>query len=135
MDNVELGRARCLLEEKRSPTNSEDFLLRLAWTLLFAVEGKRKEAYKTLDEETKKFVRAKFIVTSDVAEFYAVLGDTREAMDWRSLAVDNGDEGSNWFLRDLRLKKIRNNDDFHRIIRNIESNKAMLKQKSTLNHN
>jgi hypothetical protein len=135
MDNGETIQARNLLEEKRPPSSSKNFLLRLTWALLLAVEGKRKEADNAMDEEVKKFARATVHVTSDVAEFYAVRRQTKEATDWLQQAVDNGDERAIWFQRDPRLMNIQNNEDFRRIIRNINSNRAKRKQQSTLAHN
>jgi tetratricopeptide (TPR) repeat protein len=133
MDNHEYDKAHALLEEKRSL--SENFLLRMAWALLYAVQGNRKEANIAMNEDLQKFAGATFTVTSEVAEFYAVLNEPDKAVDWLQKAVDNGDERSDWFVQNERLKSLWKNDKFVRIINNINSNKAKRRQQTSLNHN
>jgi tetratricopeptide (TPR) repeat protein len=120
MDSGEVDKARALLEEKK-PKLSENYLWRLTWALLLAVEGKRDDAIKTMDEETLKFADAAFIATSDAAEFYAVLGDTDKAVEWLDRAIRNGDERAAWFRRNPRLANIQKDPRFLRLIENLEA--------------
>lgn len=89
--------------------------------MLHAVEGKREEAIKLMDQETEKFVSAAFVVTLDGAEFFAQMGDTGKAIEWVQLAVRNGDERVDWFRRDPRLASIQKDERFLRIIESVEA--------------
>ena len=120
LDTGQREKARSLLEEKRSmfPGN---YLWRHAWALLLAEEGKREEALQTMDEETLKFAAPMFLVTSQTADFYAVLGDTSKAVEWLDRAVRNGDERVEYFKRNPRFASIRQDPRFLRIIDSIEA--------------
>ena len=43
-----------------------------------------------MDADVLKFAGAVIIVTSQTADFYAVLGDTGKALDWLGQAVNKG---------------------------------------------
>ena len=120
MDAGDLSQARRVLEEKRS-LYSENYMWRHSWALLLAVEGKREEALRTMDAETLKFLDAAFVVTSEAAEFYAVLGDTATAVEWLDRAVRHGDERVEWFRKDPRLASIQKDERFLRIVESIEA--------------
>jgi hypothetical protein len=61
-----------------------------------------------------------FIVTLDVAEAYALMGDLTNALEWFGIAVRNGDERISWFRRDPRLAPIRGDSKFQLILQSIE---------------
>jgi predicted Zn-dependent protease len=127
LDSGHLEMAETLLEQKR-PAFAGNFVWRESRALLLAVQGKRKEALQTMDEDTLKFAGAAFPATLAVAEFYAVLGDSSKAIEWLERAVRNGDERPDWFRRDARLASIRQDPRFQAIINSIE---ARRKQRQT----
>jgi len=120
MQGRQLDKARALLEEKRQlfPGN---YLWQATWAFLLALEGKRDEALRAMDEETLKFFDAAIVVTLGAAEFFAVEGDTSKAIEWLDKAVRNGDERAEWFRKDPWLASIREDANFHRILDSIEA--------------
>jgi hypothetical protein len=60
-------------------------------------------------------------VASNVAEFYAVLGDRAKALDWLDRAVRVGDERADWFERNPLLANIRQEPRFREIVDGIRS--------------
>ncbi len=118
LDAGELVKARAILERGRS-VDPKNYLVRLAWALLLALEGKREEAMKEMDEEVLKFASANFIATLGAAEFYASLGEASKALEWLERAVRNGDEREEWFRRDPLLASIRNEPRFQQILDSI----------------
>jgi tetratricopeptide (TPR) repeat protein len=120
MDNGDIDKARALLEEKR-PMGPPNYMWRHTWALLLAVEGKRTQAFQAMDEETLKFARVNFFVTSETADFYAALGDPAKATDWIRQAVRNGDERTDWFRKNPRLASIQKDEGFLRIVESIEA--------------
>jgi tRNA A-37 threonylcarbamoyl transferase component Bud32/tetratricopeptide (TPR) repeat protein len=120
LDADAIDKARALLEEKRDAFG-QNFVWRSAWSLLLACAGKRREAIEAMDGETLKFARFVFMATLEVAEFYAVLGDTSRAIEWLEASVRNGDDRVEWFGRDPRLAAIRDDARFRQILQSIEA--------------
>jgi hypothetical protein len=54
-----------------------------------------------------------------VADFYAVLGEARKALDWLERAVRNGDDRAEWFQRDPLLANLRKQPRFQQIVASI----------------
>lgn len=63
-----------------------------------------------------KIAAAFALLTSEVADVYAVLGDTPKALEWLDQAVRNGDERAEWFRRDPMLANIREHPRFQQIL-------------------
>jgi tetratricopeptide (TPR) repeat protein len=126
MATGELNKARKLLEEKRALLG-KNYHWRLGWALLLALENKREEALRAMDEETLKWADANFDVTLHAAEFYAVLGNTSKAIEWFDRAVRKGDERVAWFRKNPRLASIRNDPSFQRIIDSIQARRKQRK--------
>jgi tetratricopeptide (TPR) repeat protein len=124
LDVGDVDRARALLESKRAVFAS-NYLWRQERALVLAVEGKRQEAIETMDEETLKFAAAAFPSTLNVAEFYAVMGDTSKALEWVERAVRNGDERTAWFRKSARLASLRDDARFERILASVESRRRL----------
>ncbi|MGH8679545.1 MAG: TPR end-of-group domain-containing protein, partial [Burkholderiales bacterium] len=59
--------------------------------------------------------------TLEVAEFYAMLGETSSAIEWTESAVRNGNERVEWFRRNPRLAAIRDDPRFRRMLQSIEA--------------
>jgi hypothetical protein len=68
-----------------------------------------------MDDEVLKYGELLFF-TSNVAEFYAVLGDRAKAVEWLDRAVRAGDERADWFERDPLLASIRQEPRFRQIV-------------------
>jgi serine/threonine protein kinase len=127
MDAGDLDNAERLVESRRS-SFAANYVWRLTRSLVLANEGKPREAFEYMDDDTLKFAGAAFTSTSLVAEFYALVGEESKAIDWLDRAVRNGDERIGWFRRDPRLKAIQDNPRFRTIIESIE---ARRKQRSS----
>jgi serine/threonine protein kinase len=119
MDRNDIPGARRTLESL-SPDERPNFGIRLMWALVLALEGKTKEALEEMDEESLKYGALAPTVTSLVAEFYAIMGDSQKSLDWLERAVRNGDERDAWFRRDPLLAKIRDLPRFQQIIDSID---------------
>lgn len=102
-----LARARVL--------EPQNYQARLLWALQLAVEGKRADAVAGMDLEVLKFGEL-ITVVSNVAEFYAVLGDETKSLDWLDRAVRAGDERADWFQRDPLLSNVQREPRFRQII-------------------
>src|SRR5204863_9284423 len=98
-----------------------NFLWRHASAHLLAVEGRTAEAREAMDAEALKFARAVFLVTLEVAEFYALLGETALAVDWVQTAVRGGDQRVDWFRRSPRLASIQDEPQFRQIVQSLEA--------------
>lgn len=85
LDDGKPEKARTLLESLRTEFQ-QNYVWRHAWAMLLAVEGKRDEALQAMDDDTLKFARLTWAVTSTNADFYALLGDNARALDWLQLA-------------------------------------------------
>jgi tetratricopeptide (TPR) repeat protein/predicted Ser/Thr protein kinase len=120
MDAGDLATADQLVESMR-PSFAGNYSWQLTRGLLFAREGKRREALDVVDDETLKFAAVAFPQTASVAELYALLGDESKALEWFERAVRNGDERIGWFQRNPRLATIRDNPRFRTIISSIEA--------------
>jgi Tfp pilus assembly protein PilF len=92
-----------------------NYHVRLLWALQLAIEGKQADALREMDSEVLK--SAELVAwTSNVAEFYAVLGDRAKSLDWLDRAVRAGDERADWFQRDPLLANIQKEPRFKQII-------------------
>ena len=118
MESGDVVRARRTLELAR-PAERRNYHARLAWALLLALEGKRSEALKEMDEELSKFAVAQVWATLPVAEFYAALNDIPKSLDWLERAVRSGDERAEWFERDPLLAKVRPQARFRQVLDSI----------------
>jgi Tfp pilus assembly protein PilF len=92
-----------------------NYQVRLLWALQLAIEGKQADALREMDSEVLKFGELIFC-TSNVAEFYAILGDRAKSLDWLDRAVRAGDERADWFQRDPLLANIQKEPRFKQII-------------------
>jgi len=91
-----------------------------------AVEGRRDDAMQEMDPAVLKYGEL-IIATSLVAEFYAVLGDRAQALDWLDRSVRAGDERADWFERDPLLANIRQEPRFRQIIDGIRNRQEQRK--------
>jgi tetratricopeptide (TPR) repeat protein len=112
-----LGRARDL-----EPAN---YQVRVFWALLLAAENRREEALREMDSEVLKY--GKFVVVAaNISEFFAVIGDRENALDWLDQAVRVGDERADWFERDPLLANVRTEPRFRAIVDGIRVRRSQL---------
>jgi len=124
-----LAAARRTLERIRSE-DRQRFLIRMPWALLLALEGKREEAVKEMDEELLKWGAADILMTLNVAEFYAVLGEAPKALEWLERCVRSGDERAEWFRRDPLLASIRDQPRFRQVLESVEYRRQQRSRKA-----
>ena len=106
--------------ERIKPADRSSFHFRLMGALLLAVEGRKTEALVTMDDEVLKFARLQWFSSPFVVEFYATLGDARQALEWLEQAARSGDERVEWFRRSPLLASIRKHPRFEQIMQSIE---------------
>jgi Tfp pilus assembly protein PilF len=115
MDLGDLHRARQFVE-RVDVALRQHHRVRLTWALLLALEGKRTDALREMDEPTLSLVGTCYLGPLLPAEVYAVLGDTAKALEWVDRAVRSGDEREDWFRRDPHLASIRNHPRFQQVL-------------------
>ena len=74
-----------------------------------------------MDEDTLKFARLAWAVTSATADFYALQGDRTKAIEWLQLAVSRGDERVSYFRRNPRLAALRDDTRFQSLLKSVEA--------------
>ena len=122
LDRDKPEKARALLEGMR-PEFENDFMWRHAWAIVLAAAGKREQAFAAMNEETLKFARLTWTVTSTTADFYTLQGDPSKAIEWLQLAVSRGDERIAYFRRNPRLATLRNEPRFQSLLKSVEARK------------
>jgi tetratricopeptide (TPR) repeat protein len=120
MSKGSLDDARDLLNQKRA-SFERNYLWRSLWALLLAVEGRRDDALRAMDEANLRFLGAAFVVTLMAAEFFALIGDSAKSIEWLDKAIRNGDERVEWFKRDPWLASARQAPGFQTMLESIES--------------
>ena len=131
IDRNDLRRARSHLESIPAG-DRQSYEVNMTWALLFALEGKKSEALKRMDDESLKYAALAPWSTLPAAEFYAVLGESQKALDWLERAVRNGDERAEWFQRDPLLAGVKSDLRFKLIIDSIayrRQQRHLLKEK------
>jgi tetratricopeptide (TPR) repeat protein len=118
IDSGDLPKARQALERVRSQYR-QNYGLRLHWSLLSALEGKRAEAFEEMDAGVQKYAGAQIFGPLLAAEFYAVMGEMDKALDWLDRAVRMGDDRGEWFRRDPLLANLRNHPRFQQILASV----------------
>ena len=118
MDSGDLPKARQALERVRSEER-QNYMLRLQWALLLALERKRAEALREMDSEVQAYAGAQVWGPLTAAEFYAVIGDTAKALEWLDRAVRMGDDREDRLRRDPLLASIRDEPRFQQILASV----------------
>jgi tetratricopeptide (TPR) repeat protein len=114
-----VAKAREALARARS-LEPQNYMLRVQWAVLLAVEGKREDALREMDAEVLKYGEL-VSAASNVAELYAVLGDRATALEWLDRAVRAGDDRADWFERDPLLANVQQEPRFRQIVDGIRS--------------
>ena len=118
MDAGDLLKARQSLERAFSK-GRQNYLVRQAWALQLALEGKRAEAFQEMDAGVQTYAGAQIFGPLKAAEFYAVTGETDKALDWLDRAVRMGDDRDEWFRRDPLLASLRDHPRFQQILASV----------------
>jgi len=118
IDRNDLRQARSRLESIPAG-DRQGYDVNMTWALLFALEGKKSEALKRMDDESLKYAALALWSTLPAAEFFAVLGEPQKALDWLEKAVRSGDERAEWFQRDPLLAGVRSDPRFKQILDSI----------------
>jgi len=92
--------------------------------LVYLYQGRKEltplEARKALELDPNE--REGFtMLASNVAEFYAVLGDKAKSLEWLDRAVRAGDERAEWFQRDPLLGDVQMEPRFRQIMDGIRN--------------
>jgi Tfp pilus assembly protein PilF len=120
----DLPLARMTLE-RLTAADRQNYMIKIAWALVLIAEGKNAEAFREMNPETLKYASIAPDSTLDVAEFYALAGNSAAALEWLERAVRNGDERAAWFQRDPVLKSIRALPRFQQILDSISLRRRM----------
>jgi DNA-binding winged helix-turn-helix (wHTH) protein/tetratricopeptide (TPR) repeat protein len=120
LDEGKPEQARTLLEGMRIGFE-KNYMWRHAWAILLAAEGKHEEALQAMDEDTLKFARLTWTVTSTTADFYALQGDHSKAIEWLQLAISRGDERVSYFRRNPRLATLGDDPRFQSLLKSVEA--------------
>jgi serine/threonine protein kinase len=118
LDSGDLESARGLLESAEA-ANQRNYWTQLHWAILLALEGKRDEARREMDEKVAKWADIAVWYTTMVAGFFAVIGELSVAFDWLERAVRNGDERAEGFAVDPLLAPLRYHPRFRQILDSI----------------
>lgn len=92
--NGRLEEARALLDEWRTDTPEHPWVL-LETAFLYAVEGRRSESLSIVarllgDEQQRSVFTSDALAPLGFAEFYALIGETDEALEWLELGLELG---------------------------------------------
>jgi serine/threonine-protein kinase len=74
--------------------------------------GERDRAYKLIDDNVFANAQADQDVAAWLGSFYALDGETEEAIRWLTLAISMGNENYPWFARDTTWDSIRQDSRF-----------------------
>lgn len=115
MDLGKLPQARETLELTRAE-DLQCYHTRLLRGTLMVLEGNPELGRKEVDGEVLKWGALVAHNTSEIAVFYAVLGDVSEALNWLDRAVRGGDERAEYFQKYPLLENIREHPRFEQIM-------------------
>ncbi len=115
METGDLGQARKALERMADSARSS-YRVRLHWALLLALEGKRAEARREMDEGLLRYAGIGQYWPLWAAEFHAVMGETDKALEWLDRAARAGDDRENYWRRDPHLASLRGNPRFQQML-------------------
>jgi tetratricopeptide (TPR) repeat protein len=119
LDVRNLPKARETLARMR-PQDAQNFRARIVKAQLRAVEGKRALALKAMNKGVLKHAELQPFATLDVAEVYAVLGETDKAIEWLDRAMRKGDDRASWLRIDPLLANVRQHPRFKQILSSME---------------
>jgi len=102
---------------------ADDPSLRIAvptLALCYVQLGDRAKAAKLLEDETLAAAEADSEMAYRLATYFAVEGDSTEALHWLRRAIYLGNENYPWFQKNPAWNKLRTNSDFERILEDLK---------------
>jgi tetratricopeptide (TPR) repeat protein len=115
IDSVDLSKARQTLERARDE-DRQNYGLRQQRVLLLAVEGKKSEAAKEMDEGLQRYAAMQIFGPAVAADFFAALGDADKALEWLDRAARMGDDRDGYLRRNPMLTNLRAHPRFKQIL-------------------
>ena len=101
----------------------DDELLRIAVPTLamcYAQVGERERAAALLKDDTLTAAEADGEMAYRLATYFAVDGDSSEALHWLRRAIYLGNENYPWFQKNPAWKNLKTNADFERILEDLK---------------
>ncbi|HWA96830.1 MAG TPA: protein kinase [Terracidiphilus sp.] len=101
----------------------DDELLRIAVPTLamcYAQVGERERAAALLKDDTLTAAEADGEMAYRLATYFAVDGDSSEALHWLRRAIYLGNENYPWFQKNPAWKNLKTNSDFERILEDLK---------------
>jgi Tfp pilus assembly protein PilF len=95
-----------------APQDRGNYNIRLAWADVYALEHDRARALKEMTPQTVNVFRLDPALVIMLAEFYALLGEKQQALDWVEKAIRGGDERADFFAIDPLLASLRDDPRF-----------------------
>ena len=102
---------------------ADDPSLRIAvptLALCYVQLGDRAKAAKLLEDETLAAAEADSEMAYRLATYFAVEGDSTEALHWLRRAIYLGNENYPWFQKNPAWNNLRTNSDFERILEDLK---------------
>ena len=88
--------------------------------LCYVQDGQRERAAKLLEDETLAAAEADSEMAYRLATYFAVEGDSSEALHWLRRAIYLGNENYPWFQKNPAWNNLRTNSDFERILEDMK---------------
>ena len=86
------------------------------WRICYVQAGERARAAALLKDDTLAAAEADSEMAYRLATYFAVEGDSSEALHWLRRAIYLGNENYPWFSRNPAWNSLRTNADFERIL-------------------
>jgi tetratricopeptide (TPR) repeat protein len=115
IDAGDLAKARQTLD-RALRGNRQNLGLRQHLALLLALEGNTTQASREMDVELQTYAGMQIYGPAEAADFYAVMGDTKTALEWLRRAVRLGDERDEYLRRNPLLANLRADPGFQQIL-------------------
>jgi len=88
--------------------------------LCYIQDGQRERGAKLLEDETMAAAEADSEMAYRLATYFAVEGDSSEALHWLRRAIYLGNENYPWFQKNPAWNNLRTNSDFERILEDMK---------------
>ncbi len=119
---MRLGNVKAAIEILEGVVRDDDSL-RIAvptLALCYVQDGQRERAAALLKDETLAAAEADSEMAYRLATYFAVEGDSSEALHWLRRAIYLGNENYPWFQKNPAWNNLRTNSDFERILEDLK---------------
>jgi serine/threonine-protein kinase len=119
---MRMGNLKAAIEILESVIRDDDSL-RIAvptLTLCYVLDGQRDRAAAMLKDDTLAAAEADSEMAYRLATYFAVEGDSSEALHWLRRAIYLGNENYPWFQKNPAWNNLRTNADFERILEDLK---------------